>query len=84
MITTDVPGCRAAIENGRNGLLVPSHAAEPLAKAMIRMIEEPEFAERMGAEGRAIAEKTYDVRKVTAEILRLCGIEAPRKTPQTL
>lgn len=84
VITTDVPGCRAAIENGRNGLLVPSHAAEPLAKAMIRMIEEPEFAERMGAEGRAIAEKTYDVRKVTAEILRLCGIEAPRKTPQTL
>lgn len=84
VITTDVPGCRAAIKNGRNGLLVPARTAEPLADAMIRLIEEPALAERMGAEGREIAEKTYDVRKVTAEILRLCGIEAPHKAPQTL
>lgn len=83
VITTDVPGCRAAVEHGRNGLLVPAHAAGPLAEAMIRLIEEPRLVEHMGAEGRAIAEKTYDVRKVTAEILRLCGIEAARKVAQT-
>ena len=81
VITTDVPGCRAAVENGRNGILVPHAAAGPLAKAMIRLIGNPAEAARMGAEGRAIAEKTYDVRKVTAEIMRLCGYAAPPRQP---
>lgn len=38
-ITTDIPGCREAVADGSNGLLVPVKDAQALADAMIRFVE---------------------------------------------
>jgi glycosyltransferase involved in cell wall biosynthesis len=74
VIATDVPGCRAAVQHGTNGLLVPPREVEPLAAAMLSIIGNAESALRMGRESRRIAEQRYDVRKVTAMLVEICGL----------
>jgi glycosyltransferase involved in cell wall biosynthesis len=46
LIATDVPGCRAVVEDGVNGYLCPARDPRSLAEAMIRML-------RLSAENRA-------------------------------
>jgi glycosyltransferase involved in cell wall biosynthesis len=74
VITTDVPGCRDTVIDGRNGFLVPARDADALAGAMRRFIAEPELIASMGAESRALAEKWFDVRKVNAAIITAMGM----------
>lgn len=74
IITTDAPGCRETVAEGRNGLLVEPRTVVPLVKAMSRFVEEPDLAQRMGAESRALVEAKYDVRKVNSSIIRTMGI----------
>lgn len=64
IITTDAPGCRETVVDGDNGFLVPVRSAEALAQAMLRFIDEPALAQRMGLRSRQIAEDKYDVNKV--------------------
>jgi glycosyltransferase involved in cell wall biosynthesis len=73
VITTDAPGCRETVQEGRNGFLVPVRNAETLAERMERFIEHPELIARMGKESRRIAIEKYDVRKVNAVILEAMG-----------
>lgn len=75
IITTDAPGCRETVVDGDNGFLVPVKAVDELAAAMLRFIEEPELAARMGARSRQIAEEKYDVHRVNAVMLKEMGIQ---------
>ena len=75
IITTDAPGCRETVIDGVNGFVVPVKSAEALVQAMLRFIEEPGLAERMGAQSRAIAERKYDVHKVNEVVMREMGIQ---------
>lgn len=65
-IATDVPGCRAAVEDGQSGILVPAQDARGLATAMIRLIRDPGAISRMGAWGRQRVVDLFDERKVIA------------------
>lgn len=51
-ITTDVPGCRTAVRDGVNGLLVPARDPRALAVALKRLINDPYLCHAMGAKGR--------------------------------
>lgn len=51
-ITTDVPGCREAVRDGDNGLLVPVRDAAALAGAIRKLLDEPTRRLRMGRRGR--------------------------------
>lgn len=42
IITSDIPGCKEAVDENVNGFLVPKKNAKALAEAMIRFIELPE------------------------------------------
>lgn len=64
VVTTDVPGCRDAIEPGKTGLLVPARDAEALADAIAWLLENPEVCAEMGREGRLLAERAFDVETV--------------------
>ncbi|SFQ10998.1 Glycosyltransferase involved in cell wall bisynthesis [Geopseudomonas sagittaria] len=75
IITTDAPGCRETVVDGDNGFLVPVKAVDELAAAMLRFIEEPELAARMGARSRQIAEEKYDVHRINAVMLKEMGIQ---------
>jgi len=74
IITTDAPGCRETVVDGKNGFLIPVRDAKALAEAMERFIMQPELIERMGQASRKMAEECFNVRKVNRLILEKMGI----------
>lgn len=74
VITTDAPGCRETVIDGKNGFLVPVRDAKALADAMERFILQPELIKKMGKASRLIAEERFDVHKVNHVILREMGL----------
>jgi len=69
VVTTDVPGCRDAIEPGVTGLLVPARDALALANAVAKLAEDAALRARMGAAGRALAEQAFDIRNIAMQHL---------------
>lgn len=59
VVTTDVPGCRDAIEPGVSGVLVPPRNAQALADAVATLAGDEALRIRMGAAGRALAERDF-------------------------
>jgi len=80
VITTDAPGCRETVIDGRNGFLVPVKAIDELAEAMIKLAGDSGLREIMGKESRLIAEDKYDVHKVNRSMLRQLGLDAKSST----
>ncbi len=65
VIGTDVPGCRAVIDEGRTGLLCAVKDPQDLAEKMIAMVDmDPGQRRSMGAAGRQKMEREYDQRLV--------------------
>ena len=60
IVTTDSRGCREAVENNVNGLLVPVGDAKKLEKAIKRMVDEEDFRKECGIKGRRRAEEQFD------------------------
>ena len=69
IITTDVPGCRQTVVEGRNGFLVPPRDASALAHAMNRFIQDGGLATRMGHESRRLAEERFDAEIVARAVV---------------
>ncbi|MEJ2895898.1 glycosyltransferase family 4 protein [Bordetella avium] len=61
VVTTDVPGCRDAIDPDQTGLLVPPHDAPALAAAIARLVADPAQRQRMGQAGRRLAEREFSI-----------------------
>jgi glycosyltransferase involved in cell wall biosynthesis len=82
VITTDLPGCRDTVIDGRNGFLIPERDVEALVAAMLRFIREPALIERMGRVSRALAEERFDARRADYLVWRtLFGGEADPAIP---
>lgn len=82
IVTTDVPGCRDAIEPGVSGLLVPAADAAALAEAVSRLADDAQLRRDMAAAGRRLAEREFDIRKVVAAHLALYeGLMQTRSGP---
>lgn len=71
VVTTDVPGCRDAIEPGASGLLVPVRDGRRLADAVLRLANDDALRHQMGAEGRHLAEREFDIRKIISAHLAI-------------
>ena len=75
VITTDVRGCRNAIEPNITGLIIPPKNSSALAQAIIRLLSNSNTAKIMGATGRKKAEKDFDtnilLQKMEEKINRL-------------
>ncbi|WP_439888863.1 glycosyltransferase family 4 protein [Pseudomonas sp. MBLB4123] len=69
VVTTDVPGCRDAIEPSVTGLLVPVRNSEALADAIESLIDNPELRQRMGTAGRKLAEREFSIGKIVQQHL---------------
>jgi glycosyltransferase involved in cell wall biosynthesis len=67
VVTTDVPGCRDAIDPGKTGLLVPIKDSERLADAIQILIEHPEKRAAMGRAGRRLAEREFSIQRIVDE-----------------
>jgi glycosyltransferase involved in cell wall biosynthesis len=71
VVTTNVPGCRDAIEPDVSGLLVPPRDAVALADALERLIQDSDLRQAMGEAGRALAEREFGIEKVVAAHLQI-------------
>lgn len=81
LITSDIPGCREAVDDGVSGLLCPAQDAKALTLAM-RTFADMSFSEqaRMGRIGRKLIESRFDKRIVVKRTLDALGLtEAARK-----
>lgn len=68
-VTTDVPGCREAVRQRFNGLLVPARSVEPLAQAIQLLIDSPALRVEMGHKGRQMAMAEFSTARVIGETL---------------
>ncbi|UCN01138.1 glycosyltransferase family 4 protein [Sulfurimonas sp. SWIR-19] len=64
VVTTDVPGCRDAIEPDITGILCKVRDAVSLADAIEKLILDNELRNAMGKAGRQLAEREFDIKKV--------------------
>lgn len=64
VVTTDVPGCRDAIEVDITGVLVPVKNSEKLAESISRLVEDASLRVQFGAAGRNLAEREFDIKLV--------------------
>lgn len=71
LITSDIPGCREAVEPGVSGYLCPARDADALYAAMRRFLELPP-AQRaaMGCRGRERMERQFGKATVVAETIK--------------
>ena len=60
VVSTAVDGCREVLEDGSTGLLVPPGQAEPLADALLRVLDDAPLRAALGAAARE-ASRRYDV-----------------------
>ncbi|MFM7261760.1 MAG: glycosyltransferase family 4 protein [bacterium] len=72
IVTTDVPGCRATVEHGVNGLLVAPRDANAIAEACLALAGNPARIAVMGVASRRKATE-FDVRRVNAAIIDALG-----------
>ena len=81
VITTDAPGCREVVENGKNGYTAPVKNAARLADCMFRFMELPRLErEAMGDYARAKVLREFDEKIVTEAYLQLVKMHYARKT----
>ena len=64
VVTTDVPGCRDAIEPNITGLLCKVKDSKSLASMIEKLIVDKNLRNSMGTAGRELAEKEFDINKV--------------------
>ena len=76
IVTTDVRGCRQAVDHEVTGLLVPLHDAAALALAIAALAGDPARRGTMGARGRQKAEAEFDDRSSISRTL-----DAYRRVP---
>jgi hypothetical protein len=69
IVTTDMPGCREAVTEGDNGLLVPARDAGALAAALKMLLNDPTRRKDMGQRGRERAEQEFSEEHVVSQTL---------------
>lgn len=75
LITSDISGCREAVENGVSGYLCPTKDADALCDAMQRFVELPEsWRAEMGRRGRMRMEQKFSKTAVVAETMKGLGV----------
>jgi glycosyltransferase involved in cell wall biosynthesis len=70
-ISTDVPGCREAVIDGLNGILVPARDFISLAKAIAKLLNNPALCCEYGKVSREMAVEAFSVSNVNFETLEL-------------
>jgi len=68
-VVTDIRGCREAVEDGRNGYLVPLRDPQAVEMAVLDLLRDKEKACRMGRNGRQMAEERFDEQLVFERVI---------------
>jgi glycosyltransferase involved in cell wall biosynthesis len=71
VVTTNSPGCREAVREGENGVLIPPRDTSALVNAIRKLLEDPALRARMGKRGREIVEQEFSERLVIQQTFAL-------------
>lgn len=81
-VASRVGGNAEILQNEKTGLLVPPEDSAALAEALLRLLRDPEFAARLGKNGREYVSSEFSVQRMIAntdqlytELLRARGVE---------
>jgi len=74
IITTDSPGCRETVMNGKNGFLVQPRKVGELVSAMEKFINTPDLVRTMGEASRELAESRFDIQEINKSIVEQMGL----------
>ena len=74
ILTTDVPGCREAVQDGENGFLVPARDGGELAEKLEILVSDGALRQRMGEASWRICRQRFEVSKVNSDMLESRGI----------
>lgn len=69
LVTTDCPGCRETVENGKNGILVPAGDSMKLAEAIQGILKDESIMMKYGRYSRQKAEREFDERNVVRRLI---------------
>jgi glycosyltransferase involved in cell wall biosynthesis len=69
VVATNVGGLRFTVRDGVDGILVPPSDYEALATACVKLLSDPELANRMGAAGRQAAVDTWEWKKLMSKMV---------------
>jgi glycosyltransferase involved in cell wall biosynthesis len=73
VISTRVSGIPELVQDGVNGLLVPSEDPSALAEAMLSLAEDPDLRERLASAGEATVEDSFNGDVLAAQMAGLLG-----------
>lgn len=68
LVATKVGGNPEAVVDGETGLLVPPRNPEELAKAMLKLLSEPAYAQKLGEAARKRVEACFSLTKMIKEM----------------
>jgi glycosyltransferase involved in cell wall biosynthesis len=75
VIASNIPGCREAVDERINGVLVPPGDAGALAAAMLGLLRRSEQLPIMARASRLKAERRFDARVVNRELMAVMGLD---------
>jgi glycosyltransferase involved in cell wall biosynthesis len=70
IITTDSPGCRETVIDGKTGFLIKPKSTDELVSAMLKFVKNKDLIDKMGKKSRQLAEDKFDVHKVNKAMLK--------------
>lgn len=71
VVTTDVPGCRDAVESGKTAYLVPIKDAKLLANAITKLLNDEVLRRTFSVNGRILAEREFDIEDVISKHIKI-------------
>ena len=80
-VATRIMGIPELIADGESGLLVTPARVDELAAALARLGRDPELRRRLGAAGRAVVERDYELSRQAREMAELLGAARPPARP---
>jgi glycosyltransferase involved in cell wall biosynthesis len=71
VVATDIPGCRLAVQDGVNGLLISERDPISLSDALRRLLTDPVKCQVMGSAGRRRVEELFSSDRILVQILEV-------------
>ena len=71
VIISDIPGLMEATKPGETSLVIPRGDVEALASAIVKLYQQPDLRQKMGAAGRAYVQERYELNDCFAEVEKM-------------
>ena len=71
VVASRIGGIPETVDDGINGILVEPENAEALAAAIIKLAKDDVLRKKTGNKGREKAERSFDIRKISLQFIRL-------------